>query len=123
MWFRQPDSWFIYDRQAAHALGVGEGSIRGMRTFFGVLHACGVKHLDGELHALVTAAGLDLRSERIIDKVLWLLGATLDETLPESRISQCRSWASDKPELHELALSVQRVFPSDYFDILARSPA
>lgn len=122
MWFRHPEDWYIYDRQSAKAVGAGEGSVRGMRTFFGILAACGVTSLKREIQALISDAGFDLRGERIVDKALWLLGGADDDgAISESRIERCRAWVADNPKLHELASHVQRVFLPNHFDLLRQA--
>jgi hypothetical protein len=124
MWFRRPDDWYIYDNFAARAVGAGEGSVRGMRTFFGILHAANVTALNRSIRAALDATGCDdiqeLRAERIIDKGLWLMGgaAVGNGDFNSRTIEKCRTVLADCPHVHEIALVIDGIFPSDYFDLL-----
>lgn len=121
LWFRQPDDWYMYDRQAALAVGAGLSSASGLRGFFGILHACDVAGLNREIGGLAAVAGIAVRPERIIDKFLWLRGAGDDEKAIARLRAKEPALLREQPGLHAFAGAVQKILPDDRFDLIKRA--
>lgn len=121
LWFRDPDHWYMYDKQAANAVGAGLSSVQGMRGFFGILHACDVVDLNREIGVLARAAGVDLRPERIIDKFLWLLGLdSIDKPIARLKAKE-PALLQEQPGLSALATAIQKILPDNRFDLFRES--
>jgi hypothetical protein len=89
-----------------------------MRGFFAILVACGVHSLNKDIASLVATAGFDFRSERIIDKFLWLRGSSkLYATIAELKAQEAKLCA-DRQALRNLAGAVHKILPDDRFDLL-----
>lgn len=121
LWFRHPDHWYMYDRQAALAVGAGLSSTSGLRGFFGILHACDVDGLNREIGDLAAAAGIALRPERIIDKFLWLRGADDGEKAIARLRDKEPVLLREQPGLQTFAAAVQKILPDDRFDLIKRA--
>lgn len=121
LWFRRPDHWYMYDRQAALAVGAGLSSTKGIRGFFGILHACDVVGLNLEIGRLAASAGIAVRPERIIDKFLWLLGSEdIERPLAKLRAKEPNLLRAD-PGLEDFACAVQKILSDDRFDLIQRA--
>lgn len=114
IWFRAPENWYIYDSQAADAVGAARSSVQGLRGFYAILAACGVQALHDKIAVAIADAGLDLRAERVIDKFLWLRGSPKDRAALLERI-QHGDCARD-PDLQKLARAVEALLPDTFFD-------
>jgi hypothetical protein len=118
LWFRNPDHWYMYDAQAASAVGVGRSTVQGMRGFFGILRACDADSLNRSIASLIAQAGFDLRSERVVDKFLWLRGALKIEDDIAKLNARASKRLADRSALRDLAIAIQKILPDDRFDLL-----
>jgi len=117
LWFRFPDNWYMYDRYAANAVGAAPSSVRGMVNFFSYLEATGVSELNRVISARVAESGLNLRSERIIDKYLWLRGDLDGRAVTESTVAREAHEATRTSGFEEFAREMNELLVPDRFGL------
>lgn len=114
LWFRAPDNWYIYDQQAAAAVGAERSTLTGMKGFYAILHACDVQDVHDKIRSVIDRAGATFRAERIIDKFLWLKG---DPEAAEKAIAQAKVHSVvNNIEILDLAEEIFSILPDDRFD-------
>jgi hypothetical protein len=87
-----------------------------MCGFFALLERAGVHQLNDAIARRVKDAGLDLRSERVIDKFLWLRGSADVRAATAEAEREAKNLFAEAQGLERFAEAVAEMLPDNFFD-------
>jgi hypothetical protein len=104
IWFLKPNNWTMFDKNARLAFGIRDRTETGMKRFYRELENWGFSEQAREISETLNGAALsELFGERVLDKLLWLLGAEKDTC--RNAIERCEAFLNTLDDSHRRELT------------------